>query len=180
MPKIVVPLAEGFEEIEAVAVIDLLRRAGVEVVTASLDGESVTGAHGITVKSDALLKAVDVKSLDGVVLPGGQPGTRNLLKSTPVREILIALDREDKLVAAICAAPTVLAAAGVLNNRRAACYPGLEKELTGARPVSEPVAEDGNIITSRGIGTALPFALALITRLCGPEKAAQVKKAVLA
>jgi protein deglycase len=180
MATILVPLAPGFEETEAVTIIDILRRAEVKVIVAGVEGKSVTGAHDITVECDCLLDQVDRKNLDGAVLPGGMPGARNLLKHSLVRDILIELDRQQLLVAAICAAPIVLEAAGVLKGRRATCYPGYEKELKSATFVHENVVKDGNIMTSRGLGTALHFALALVKVLCGEEKQEHLKKAVLA
>lgn len=180
MATILVPLAEGFEEIEAVAIIDILRRAGITVITAGLDNLAVRGAHNITVQCDVLLSAVDVKALDGAVLPGGMPGTKNLLKHSLLRDILVALDREEALVAAICAAPIVLAAAGVVKGKRATSYPGYEKEMNEADYSTDAVVADGNVITSRAAGTAVPFALALVEKLAGRDKAIEIKKSILA
>jgi 4-methyl-5(b-hydroxyethyl)-thiazole monophosphate biosynthesis len=180
MATIVVPLAPGFEEIEAVAVIDILRRGGVTVITAGVEGAAVTGARGVTLQCDTLLSAVDAKQLDGIVLPGGMPGTRNLMKSSLVRDMVIALDRDNLLVAAICAAPTVLHAAGVLKGKKATSYPGYQKEMTEAVYSEAAVVADGNVITSRAAGTAVPFALALVERLSGLTTALEVKKAILA
>lgn len=181
MPTLLMPLADGFEETEAVTVIDLLRRAGVTVITASVTGALlVRGAHSISVQADVLIDAVNRKSLDGAVLPGGMPGTRNLIKNSALREILLDLDRQDKLLAAICAAPTVLQAAGVLSGRRVTCYPSFEKELPGNTCLTDAVVEDGNVVTSRGPGTAVQFGLALIARLCGAKKAEETGRAFLA
>jgi protein deglycase len=180
MATIVVPLAPGFEEIEAVAVIDILRRGNVTVIVAGVEGATVTGAHGITLQCDALLSAVDIKRLDGIVLPGGMPGTSNLMKSSLLRDLIIALDRDNLLVAAICAAPTVLHAAGVLKGKKATSYPGYRKDMTEADYSEDAVVADDNVITSRAAGTAVPFALALVERLSGPTAALEVKKAILA
>ena len=180
MSTVAVPLAEGFEEAEAVFIIDLLRRGGVEVAVAGLEKESVTGAHGITIKCDGLLSGAAALALDGIVLPGGMPGTKNLLKSSLVRDLIVRLNREGKLVAAVCAAPVVLAAAGALKGKKATCYPGFESDLKDATFVKEPVVTDGNIITSRGPGTAAAFALALLACLKGRDAAEEVRKAILA
>jgi 4-methyl-5(b-hydroxyethyl)-thiazole monophosphate biosynthesis len=180
MAKVAVPLAAGFEETEAVVIIDLLRRGGVEVAVAGLEAEDVAGAHGIVFKSDCLLAHLDAESLDGIVLPGGMPGTKNLQKSARLRDLIVRLHGKAKLVAAVCAAPVVLAAAGVLKGKKAACYPGFESDLKDATVVNEPVVVDGNIITSRGIGTAVAFALALVACLKGPEVSEKVRKAILA
>ncbi|MFH0920255.1 MAG: DJ-1 family glyoxalase III [Fibrobacterota bacterium] len=180
MSTILVPLAPGFEELEAVAVIDILRRGGVTVLVAGLDAIIVAGARGITLQCDMLLSAVDGRTLNGVVLPGGMPGTRNLLKSSFLRELIIALDREEALVAAICAAPTVLYAAGLLKGKKATVYPGLEKDMPETVLSSEAVVIDGNIVTSRAAGTAVPFTLALLEKLAGRDKALEVKQSILA
>lgn len=171
-------LAEGFEEIEAVTPIDVLRRCGVEVVTAGLGGYSVGGAHGITIKADRLLGEIGGETFDAVILPGG-PGTRKLRENHDVIEIIRHHEKEGRLIGAICAAPTVLAAAGILKGRRAACFPACEDDLDGAELVREPVVEDGGIITSRGAGTALPFALAIATRLVGAETSDRIARAIV-
>lgn len=180
MSTVAVPLADGFEEAEAVIIIDLLRRGKVEVAVAGLDREAIMGAHGITIKCDGLLSSLAAQALNGIVLPGGMPGTKNLLKSSLVRDLIVRLDREKKLVAAVCAAPIVLQAAGVLRGKKATCYPGFESDSKDATFVKEPVVVDGNIITSRGPGTAVVFALALLAYLKGPEVSEEVRKAILA
>ena len=180
MGDILVPLAAGFEEIEAVTIIDILRRADIPVIVAGVETKSVTGAHGISVDCDKLLKEVELNKLEGIVLPGGMPGAKNLMKSILLRDIIISLDRQQHLVAAICAAPTVLEAAGVLKGKKATSYPDYEKEFKSSDYSTEPVVEDGNVVTSRGVGTALAFALFLVKRLCGAAKYEQLKKAVLA
>ena len=180
MATVLVPLATGFEEIEAVTVIDILRRGGVSVRVAGVDALAVTGAHAITVQCDALLAETDVKTLDGIMLPGGMPGTRNLLKNSFLRELIIQLDREELLLAAICAAPIVLHAAGVLKGKKATSYPGFNKEMADAVYSVDPVVADGNIITSRAAGTAVPFALRVLEQLAGRDTAQEVKKAIIA
>lgn len=173
-------LADGLEEIEGLTVVDILRRAGVEVVTISVSGKKeVTGAHQITILADELFEQVDFKKLHGVVLPGGMPGTLNLMKHEGVNRILHQFDEEGKLVAAICAAPSVLGQAGLLKGRKATCYPGFEEKLTGAATLAEPVVQDGNIITSRGMGTAIPFALSLTAYFQGQEKAEEIGASII-
>lgn len=180
MATLLVPLAQGFEETEAVTVIDVLRRAGIEVIVAGLSSASVTGSHQITVACDKTLEEVDKGSLDGIVLPGGMPGTTNLIKSSTLREILIRLDRENLLIAAICAAPKVLEAAGVLEGRKRTSFPGVEKDLGSGPYLTDAVVEDGNLITSRGPATAMVFALAIVGKICGSAKADELRKALLA
>lgn len=180
MKKTGVFLADGLEEIEGLTVVDILRRAGVEVVTISVSGKKeVTGAHQITVLADELFEQADFAKLDGVVLPGGMPGTTNLMNHEGVNRILEQFAAEGKLIAAICAAPSVLGQAGLLAGRRAACYPGFEEKLTGAVVSAEPVVQDENIITSRGMGTAISFALSLTAYFLGQEKADEIGTSIL-
>jgi len=169
MPKAIVVLAEGFEEIEAVTVLDVLRRAGVTVTAAALSGQAVRGAHDIVVHADVTLDAVDGMDFDALVLPGGQPGSTHLQRDPHVLSLVRRFVSASKLTAAICAAPTVLESAGVLSGRRATCYPGYE--LPSARYEESAVVEDGCIVTSRGAGTAFDFSLALVRRLCGASLA---------
>ncbi len=171
MASVLLPLAEGFEEIEAVTVIDLLRRAGIDVVVAGLADGPVRGSHGIAVTPDAGLDEALTRDYDMVVLPGGMPGADHLEADERVRDILIRLADSGRFTAAICAAPKVLAAAGLLDGRRATSFPGfLDPERTPGLSVSEaPVVQDGRVITSRGPGTAMDFALALIQNLAGPD-----------
>lgn len=155
-------LAEGFEEIEALTVTDVLRRAGVSVKNASVSGEYVTGAHGITVKSDCLLSDALMKNdAEGVILPGGMPGTDNIKKSAEARRLIKEVFDKGLLTAAICAAPSVLGEMGLLEGKRCTCYPGFEGSLKGASVCDEKVVTCENVITSRGPGTALLFALTL-------------------
>lgn len=180
MKKIVVFLAEGLEEIEGLTVVDLLRRAGVDVKTVSLSGEKeVTGGHRITVKADACFEEVDFDGTDGVVLPGGMPGTTHLMEHEGVNRVIRTFAEQGKLVAAICAAPTVLGKAGLLQGKRAVCYPGMEEGLIGASVCQEEVAWDGNLITSRGVGTAIPFALTLTEYFLGKEKAKEIGDSIV-
>ncbi len=180
MNKIGVFLADGLEEIEGLTAVDILRRAGIVVVTISVSGKKeVTGAHQITILADELFENVDYADLSGVVLPGGMPGTTNLMKHSGVNTVIRQFAGDGKLVAAICAAPSVLGQAGLLEGRKAVCYPGFEDKLTGAIVSAEKVVVDGNIITSRGMGTAIPFALALTAYFQGEEKAEEIGASII-
>lgn len=178
MTKILVPLAEGFEEIEAFTIVDVLRRAGIEVTTAGLPGNIITGAHGVKAHADARLIDIDAERFDGIVLPGGSPGYENLMKSETLLKIVDSFAKKGKIVGAICGAPLVLAKLGLLKERKATIFPGLEKEL--GRPRDDPVVADGNIITSKGPGTAIVFALKLVEQLAGREKALKLKQQLVA
>ena len=167
--KVLVLLADGFEEIEAVTVIDVLRRADIEVMSASLNGSQVKGSHGISVVADSTLDQVEEQMFDALVLPGGMPGARHLRESQPVLDLIRDAAHKGKFVAAICAGPTALDVAGVLKGRRATSNPG--HELPSADYVEEAVVVDGNIVTSRGPGTAFDFALKLVEKLAGPAVA---------
>jgi 4-methyl-5(b-hydroxyethyl)-thiazole monophosphate biosynthesis len=175
--KALVPLAEGFEELEAVTIVDVLRRGGVEVTLAALDESPVTGSHGIVVHADTELDRVDASGFDAVVLPGG-PAAKRLRDDARIRAIVQGAAQRGKLVAALCAAPIALEAAGVLAGRRATVYPG--NELPSAELVEERVVIDGNVVTSRGPGTALEFSLALVGLLVGREKSESLARAMIA
>ena len=165
------PLAEGFEEIEAVTIVDLLRRAGIEVRTAALGRREVTGSHGITVLADIGLDEAVAADFDMIVLPGGMPGAKHLKTDARVIELLQQIAAAGRYTAAICAAPSVLAHAGLLRDRAATSYPGFLQpdSAPGLRLSEAPVVIDGRSVTSRGPGTAIAFALALIELLEGPE-----------
>lgn len=170
---IVLFMANGTEEIEALTPVDLLRRSGVEVKVVGVGGRRVTGSHGITVEcdlADSEWKSPD--DLQGVILPGGMPGTRNLDASRVVDDALRLAAAQGGILAAICAAPLILGRRGLLEGRRATCFPGFEQELRGALVESAPVCRDGRIITARGAGAALAFGLELVSALCGGERAA--------
>ncbi len=171
-------LANGFEEVEALTPVDVLRRGGVDVKTVGIGGKTVTGSHGISVLADLEESEMDVASLSGVVLPGGMPGTKHLDASETVKTALAAADKKGVLIAAICAAPSVLGHAGLLDGKRATCFPGFEGELTGATLCHDVAVTDGNVITGKGAGAALPFALAILSYLKGAEIAAGVKAAL--
>ena len=180
MKKTAMLFANGFEEVEALTVVDLLRRAAITCDIVSVDGTAtVTGSHGVSVGADKAFSETPFDEYDALLLPGGQPGTNNLAADGRVLRLLQDFNAAGKLTAAICAAPTVLAKAGLLNGRRAACYPGLEDGLTGAIAVAEPVVTDGTVVTSRGVGTALDFALALVTYLDSAESADKLARAVV-
>lgn len=180
MKYVCVFLADGFEEIEALTVVDVLRRAGVRVDTVSISGdELVQGAHWIGVKADKVFEEVSISKADMLVLPGGMPGTKNLQKHHGLEELLRAYDKEEKWIGAICAAPSILGELGMLDGRKACCYPSFEEKLTGAEVVQEPAVADGHIITGRGMGTAIPFALKLAEVLVGVEKAEQIRESIL-
>lgn len=166
MAKAGIFFAEGYEEIEALTVVDLCRRAGVEIQMISVTGEgSVAGSHGICVKMDALLTEVDLGQLDMLILPGGMPGTRNLEGCASLMEELDRFYAAGKWIAAICAAPSVFGHRGYLKGREAVCYPSFEGELTGATVLSEAAVADGNVITGRGMGCAIPFGLIIVEKL---------------
>lgn len=181
MKKILVLLAEGFEEIEALTPVDYLRRADVEVDMASLTEDlSVTGAHGIVVSADTTLDAVDLAVYDGVYLPGGMPGSLNLRDDARVLKIVRDFAGSGKAVAAICAAPIVLEKAGVIANKRVTGYPGTVDKLenVGTYDADAIVVQDENIFTGRGAAAAVYLSFALITALCGEEKTKRVKEGI--
>lgn len=180
MATVLVPLAQGCEELEAVTVIDLLRRAGITVITAGLEEGPVTCSRGTVLVPDTTLDAVLDEDLDMIVLPGGLPGADNLNRDTRIHSLLEKLAGQDKPVAAICAAPKVLATAGLLDGRRATSYPG-SLEGIEARDLhyeQQAVVVDGNVITSRGPGTAMDFALTLIETLQGKPARDKVEAAL--
>lgn len=178
--KVGVFLADGFEEIEGLTVVDLLRRADVEVTTISITGEyTIHGAHKIDVQADKLFEDVDVAELDMAVLPGGMPGTLNLGAHEGLGKVLKDFYGQKKYIAAICAAPSVFGQYGFLNGRKATSYPGFEEKLQGAKYVTDAVAVDDFVITSRGLGTAIDFSLALIETLVDKEMAEKIAKAII-
>jgi 4-methyl-5(b-hydroxyethyl)-thiazole monophosphate biosynthesis len=169
--KAIIPLAEGFEEIEAVSIIDVLRRAEIEVTTAYLDANPVRGAHDIAITADVDINSVKAGDFKWIILPGGMPGSANLKKNEIVISLIKQIFSSGGYAAAICAAPIVLAEAGILADKRVTCYPGYEKELGRARLVNSPVVVDGKIITGKGAGCAIPFAL----QIAGIIKSSDVK-----
>lgn len=180
MKKAAVLLAEGFEEIEALTAVDLLRRARIYVDTISIsDDYMVSGAHGINVQTEDLFDEVDFDEFDMIVLPGGMPGTTNLEAHAGVRKVVQEFCENEKYVGAICAAPSILGNMGLLKGKRAICYPTFEDKLDGAVLVKAPVVQDGNIITSRGMGTAIDFGLKLVEVLSDKLKADEVAESII-
>lgn len=182
MAKALVFLASGFEEIEALTVVDVLRRAGVDVTVAGLTPNVTEGKHGVKIVPDKSIDDVKVEDFDAVVVPGGNPGYKNLRKDPRVIAMVKKAFNSNKLVAAICAGPTVLSDAGILEGKACTVYPGMDKELEagGGKPKHDIVVVDGNVITSRGPATALPFALKLAEKLAGKQVAEAVSKKTLA
>jgi 4-methyl-5(b-hydroxyethyl)-thiazole monophosphate biosynthesis len=182
MAKALVFLATGFEEIETVTIVDVLRRADVEVMVAGLKPNVVEGAHAMKIVPDKSIDDVKVDDFDAIVVPGGNPGYKNLRKDPRVIDMIKKAFNSNKLVTAICAGPAVLSDAGVLEGKVCTIYPGMENELEkgGGKPKQDIVVEDGNIITSRGPATALPFALKLAEKLAGKQVAEAVSKKTMA
>lgn len=176
-------LASGFEEVEALCPLDLLRRAGVEVCTVGIGGAEITGSHGITVladMTDTAFAALDDPAPDMIILPGGMPGSLNLDASPTVDAAIKATVKSNGYLAAICAAPLILGRRGLLKGLRATCYPGFEDELVGAVEIGGRVIRDGRVITATGMGVALEFGLELISVLKDPETAGKIREAVRA
>ena len=175
-----VHLATGFEEIEALTIVDLLRRANIEVQTVSITGEKrVVGTHGVPVEADILYEEADYENCQMIVLPGGLPGAEHLGNHEGLTSHIRCFAENGKYLAAICAAPRVFGAQGVLEGKKATIYPGMEELLKGARPQSDLVVEDGTVITSRGPATAMPFALKLVEILKGKEVSSQLEQDLL-
>lgn len=181
MPKVLVPLAQGCEELEAVTIIDLLRRAEIDVTTAGLDNKTVTASRGVKLVPDTDLDTALQQEYDMVVLPGGLPGADHLDNDPRIKTLLKKMANDEKYTAAICAAPKVLANADLLQGKSATSYPGfLDKmDLPDTNIQTKPVVIDGNVITSRGPGTAMDFVLVLIETLCGADKRNEVEKALV-
>lgn len=172
-------LADGFEEVEALTPIDLLRRVGVEVVTAGVGKKEITGAHNVTVKADILSSEVIAENAEMVVLPGGWPGTPNLQADLNVQKAIDVMVDNDRYVAAICAAPMILGEKGLLKGKKATCFVGFEDKLIGAKYNGEPVCVDGKVITARSAGVALDFAFELIRVLKDDETVISLKEKLL-
>ncbi|MBR5783241.1 MAG: DJ-1/PfpI family protein [Clostridia bacterium] len=172
-------LTDGFEEVEALTPIDLLRRSNVEIKTVGIGTLHPTGAHGVQVVADITEAEVSVSDMEMLILPGGYPGYANLDNSKAVHALIDAALQKDCFVAAICGAPTILGKRGDLNGKVACCYPGMEADLKEAIVSEDPVCVDGHIITSRSAGTAMAFALTLVDVLCGKEQASKMKQAIV-
>lgn len=180
MSKIMIPLAEGFEEIEAVTIIDVLRRADIDVITVALEGFRVKGDHDIIITADENIENIDGDELSGIVLPGGMPGAANLRDNEKLINLIETNFKKENLTAAICAAPMVLEKAGVISNRAATSYPGFEEEMPSCEYQEKRVVVDNNIITARGPGVALEFAYKIVSYILDEDKASELKKAMLA
>lgn len=167
-------LADGFEEMEALVPVDMLRRAGVEVKTIGVTGKTVVGAHGIPVVADLTVDEIAVLPVDGIILPGGMPGTLNLEKNLVVQNMIELCHQNNKMIAAICAAPSILGHKGILQGVNATCYPGFEKDCSGGIMHDNYVVIDSNIITARGAGCALSFGNAIVSYLMGDQVASKI------
>ena len=180
MKNITVHLAEGFEEIEAISIIDVLRRAEFKVEVVSITGElEVTGSHNIKVTADTLFEYIDYSDIDMIVLPGGMPGAANLKAHSGLREQILNFNDSEKPMAAICAAPMVFGNLGLLKEKQATCYPGFEDELHGAIITGADVEEAGNIITGKGAGVAIQFALKIVEKFKGIKEARELAKKMI-
>ena len=180
MKKIAIFFAEGYEEIEALTVVDMCRRAGIQADTVSvMDSLQVLGTHKIPVIMDKMLADVNFEELDMIVLPGGMPGTRNLEMVPVLMEQVKAFAAAGKYIAAICAAPSILGHLGLLEGKTACCYPGFEEHLTGANVTFNSCEADGNIITSRGMGCAIDFSLKIIEKLENDDKASEIARKII-
>jgi 4-methyl-5(b-hydroxyethyl)-thiazole monophosphate biosynthesis len=177
MKKVFIHLADGFEEIEAITPVDILRRAGCEVTMVSVTGKrEVTSTRGLAVQSDRLFEDMDYSQADVILFPGGQPGSDNLTKHEGLKKVIFEFHRQGKMIAAICAAPMVLANAGILEGKRVTCFPGTESRLKGTICTGNAVEIDGNIITGKAAGAAMKFSLALAEQLISKSKADELKK----
>lgn len=172
-------LANGFEELEALAPIDILRRAGVEVVTVGVDSTEITASHKVVFNADTTVDKITLDDkLEMIVLPGGMPGTLNLENNDYVQAAIDYCVKNDKYVSSICAAPSILGHKGLLKGRKAVCFPGFEKDLEGAEIAESGVAEDGKFITAKGAGVCIEFALKLVEKLVSAEKADEIKRGI--
>lgn len=178
MAKALVLMAEGFEEIELTSIVDILRRGGVTVTIAGLKDGIITGSRGMKMQPDATLDSIK-EMYDMIILPGGSPGYINLGGDRRVIDLVTRYNAGGKIVAAICAAPSVLAKAGILAGKNATIFTGMENELKNAKYVDKPVVEDGNIMTSQGPGTAMEFALALLKRLTDDKKGKELREKLI-
>lgn len=169
-------LANGFEEMEALCTVDILRRAGLSVTTVGVGGTQVVGTHNITVQADIAETAVNLQEIEAVILPGGMPGAVHLEQSQTVQAFLDRAVEENAYIGAICAAPFILGHRGLLQGKQAVCFPGFEEELQGAQVMTDAVVTDGHIVTAKGAGVVFEFALALVSVLVSEEKARQLRE----
>lgn len=173
-------MANGFEEVEALTVVDILRRANIDIKMVSINNDlKVTGAHNIQVITDCLFKDVDYEKVDMLILPGGMPGTNNLKENEELKELLLKFAKQDKYIAAICAAPIILGEIGIVKGKKVTCYPGFEKYLKDSIIENKNIVKDSNIVTAKGLGVADDFALELVNILLGEQKAFEIKKAII-
>jgi len=180
MNQVTVHLAEGFEEIEAVTIIDVLRRAGLNVATVSVTGNrTVRGSHNIEMRADLLFEEVEYSKGKMIILPGGMPGSKNLNEHEGLKSQIVEYQKNGKYLAAICAAPIVFGSLGILKGKKAVCYPGFEAQLIGAEVLDISYIIDDKMITGRGVGAALQFSLGIVRILVGEERALQLRKAML-
>lgn len=180
MANLAIFMATGFEECEALLVVDLVRRAKLDIKTVSITGEQiVTSSHGVPVVTDMLLEDVDFDGLDMIILPGGMPGTLNLEANETLMSWVDKFYEQGKCVSAICAAPSIFGHRGLLEGRNAVSYPGFEKDLAGANVTTNPVEVSDHVTTSRGLGTAIDFGLAIVARYAGQEKADEIAHAIV-
>ncbi len=170
-------LAQGFEEVEAIATLDVIRRANIEIETVGVTEKTVVGAHGISVICDKTADEISLNdAVAGIILPGGMPGTTNLMNSTVVDEAIDFCANNCKLICAICAAPMILGRKGLLNGKNAICFPGFEEELSGAKISEKFVCKDENIITAKGMGSAIEFGLQIVSALKSDKFASELKE----
>lgn len=173
-------LAEGCEECEALITVDILRRGGVDVTTVSIsDTDFVTSSHNITFKADKKFSEINLDAADMLILPGGMPGTNNLMACKELTDLVLRYYNSSKRIAAVCAAPTIFGQLGLLKGKKATCFKGMEDKLVGATVVNEQVVTDGNITTSRGLGTTIPFALELLKLLVSEEAANMISNKII-
>ncbi len=175
---IAILLADGFEEIEALTPLDVLRRAGLDVKTVAITSKLAVGSHGITVVCDMTADEVNFDEITAVIFPGGMPGALNLDASPESDKFIEAVKKNGGIISAICAAPLVLGRRGLLEGKHATCYPGFEDELKGALVSDNSVVNDGKIVTARGMGAALEFALTIVELICGREEAVKISKGI--
>ena len=174
-------LADGFEEIEALCPVDIMRRAGLTVTTVGIGGREIVGSHGITVRADISDSELCFEDIELIFLPGGMPGTKNLDASKAVHQAIDLAIEQNAYIAAICAAPMILGKRGILNEKEAVCYPGFENYLDGATvPADKKIVTDGKIITAKGMGVAADLGLEIVRVLCGKEKSDAIRKAIIA
>lgn len=175
MKRAAIFFAEGFEEIEAISIVDVLRRASINVTTISITGNTqVTGSHDISVITDKIFETVDLSIYDILILPGGMPGAKNLNNHDELKKLILEFNQSGKLLGAICAAPLVFGQAGILKGKKVTCYPGFEDYLKGAKITGTATEVDGNIITGRGAGVAIDFALKIVEQLKNKELAKEL------